>query len=248
MNIRKNYLIILAMVMIYYLLAFGGFLLLSYFGIYYNGSKIHIYAIPMMLVISLYVYLINGKRIFKKDDFVSKKENLLLYLVPYVAVSSVFLSIIETIITRRSLPDILYMAVLTFLIGISEEGMFRLFILRNCGYSSKKKILLFIFSVFAFAALHMMNVAGGLTFRDAVLQSVNAIPFGLVAGFLFYRTGNISSMVFWHMFFDYDLFTEQQGIYITTTILSFAVDFIIIVSLIWSVIQMAAELRRKKKQ
>lgn len=60
MNIRKNYLTILAMVMIYYLFVSGGFLLLSYFGIYYNGSKIHIYAIPMMLAVSLYVYLING--------------------------------------------------------------------------------------------------------------------------------------------------------------------------------------------
>lgn len=248
MNIRKkNLTVILLTVIIYYLMAFGGFSLLNHFGIPYDGSKIHIYAIPMMLVISLYVYLINGKHIFRKDDFISKKQNFLLYLIPYIVISAVFLSIIETIIMKRSLPDILGMAVLTFLIGISEEGMFRLFLLKNCGNCPRKKIFLFLLSVFTFAALHMMNIGGGLSFYEAFLQSANAIPFGLVAGFLFLRTGNISCLVFWHMFFDYILFAQQQGFYITITVFRFAVDFIIIFSLIRAIFQMVGEYRRNRK-
>lgn len=248
MNIKKgNPTVLLLTVIIYYITAFGGFSLLSHFGIFYNGTKIHIYAIPMMLLISLYVYFINGKHIFKKDDFISKKGNFLLYLIPYIVTAAVLLSIIETIITKRSLPDILCMVVLTFFIGISEEGMFRLFILRNYSGSLKKRIFLFAFSALTFAALHMMNVGGGLSVYDAFIQSVNAMPFGLIAGFLFLRTGNISSLVFWHMFFDYDLFSAQQGIYISTTILGLAIEFILIYSLIRAIIQMIMEWKQNRK-
>lgn len=245
MNFRKNNLtVILLTVIFYYLLAFGGFSILSHFGIFYDGPKIHIYAIPMMLIISLYVFFINGKHLLKKEDFVSKKENLLLYLLPYIVICAVLLSFIETAITKHSLPDILCMAVLTLLIGISEEGMFRLFLLKNCSGSLKMKR--YLFSVFAFAALHMMNVGGGLSFHDAFLQSLNTIPFGLAAGFLFLRTGNISSLVFWHMFYDYDIFAEEQGIYMTTTIFGFVIDFILIVSLIRAILQIVAERKQKR--
>ena len=244
MNNRKKILKILCTVIIYYLMAFGGFSLLKHFGIFYNGSQIHIYAIPMMLVISLYVYFINGKRIFNKNDFIPSKKDFLLCLIPYIVGLAVLLSIVETMIIKRSLPDILCIAVLTFFIGISEEGMFRLFLLKNC--KGSLRIGIFLFSVFAFGALHMMNVGGGLSLYDAFIQSVNALPFGLVSGFLFLRTGNISSLVFWHMFFDYDLFAAQQGVFITTTILGFVVDFIIIFSLIRALIQMVIEWKQKR--
>lgn len=234
-------------VIVYYLLAFGGFSLLSRFGIFYNGSEIHIYAIPMMVVISVYVYFLNGKRIFRKEDFIVRKENLFLCLIPYLTVSAVLLSVVETVITKRSLPDILCMAVLTFLIGISEEGMFRLFLLKHWDGSPVKKIFLFLFSVFTFAALHMMNVGGGLTFHDAFVQSVNTIPFGLIAGFLFLRTRNISALIFWHMFIDYILFAELLGMYMTTFIFSYIVDFILILSLLRAVVQMISGYIRNRK-
>lgn len=234
-------------VIVYYLLAFGGFSLLSRFGIFYNGSEIHIYAIPMMVVISVYVYFLNGKRIFRKEDFIVRKENLFLCLIPYLTVSAVLLSVVETVITKRSLPDILCMAVLTFLIGISEEGMFRLFLLKHWDGSPVKKIFLFLFSVFTFAALHMMNVGGGLTFHDAFVQSVNTIPFGLIAGFLFLRTRNISALIFWHMLLDYILFAELLGMYMTTFIFSYIVEFILILSLLRAVVQMISGYIRNRK-
>lgn len=248
MNIRKNnWAVILSTVLIYYLLAFVGFSILRYFGIYYNGSEIHIYAIPMMVVISIFVYFINGKQLFRKDDFLPKKENLLLFLIPYIVMAAALLSIVETIVLKRSLPDVLCMAVLTFLIGVSEEGMFRLFILKDCNDSLKKKILLFAVSSFAFAALHMMNVGGGLPVYDAFIQSVNAMSFGMIAGFLFLRTGNISALIFWHMYFDFDLFAMQEGIYRANTLLGLAVEIILIISLVLTVLQMIMSLVKKTK-
>lgn len=248
MNRRKyGRMVIVFTVIIYYVLAFCGFSLLRHFGILYSGGKIHIYAIPMMVVISGYVYWINGKRIFRKEDMIPEKENLLLYLIPYVVVAAVLLSIAETMIMKRSLPDILGMAVLTFLIGVSEEGMFRLFLLKYSEGSIKRKILLYMFSAVTFAALHMMNIGGGLSLNDALVQSINAMPFGLAAGLLFLRTGNISSLIFWHMFFDYDLFSAQLGLYLTTTIASFIVDWLVVLSLARAVIQMAVEHWRKNR-
>ena len=237
----------LSAVIIYYLLAFVGFWILSCFGIYYNGSEIHIYAIPMMVVISLYVYFINGKRIFRKEDFLPGKDNLLLFLIPYLVMAAALLSVAETIVMKRSLPDVLCMALLTFLIGVSEEGMFRLFILKDCKDSLKKKILLYAFSSFTFAALHMMNVGGGLAPYDAFIQSVNAMFFGLVVGFLFLRTGNISSMIFWHMYFDFDLFALQEGVYRVNTLLGIAVEAILVISLVITVLQMIMSWVKKTK-
>lgn len=248
MNIRKNnWAVILSTVLIYYLLAFAGFSILSCFGIYYNGSEIHIYAIPMMVAISLYVYFINGKQLFRKEDFLPRKGNLLLFLIPYIVMAATLLSAAETIVMKRSLPDVLCMALLTFLIGVSEEGMFRLFILKDSNGSLKRKILLYAVSVITFGALHMMNVGGGLAPYDAFIQSVNAMSFGLIAGFLFLRTGNISALIFWHMHFDFDLFALQEGIYRVNTLLGLAVEVILVVSLIITVLQMIMGLVKKIK-
>lgn len=247
-NMRNNnWTVILSTVIIYYLLAFVGFSILSRFGIYYNGSEIHIYAIPMMVVISLYVYFINGKLLFRKEDFLPRKENLLLFLIPYIVIAATLLSIAETIVMKRSLPDVLCMALLTFLIGVSEEGMFRLFILKDCNDSLKKKVLLYAVSVITFGALHMMNVGGGLAPYDAFIQSVNAMSFGLIAGFLFLRTGNISAMIFWHMHFDFDIFALQEGIYRANTLLGLAVEIILIISLVLTVLQMIMSFVKKTR-
>lgn len=241
MELKKSHFILLsAAVVIYFLLAFFGFLLLKSFGIFYNGNKIHIYAIPMMLLISTYVYFINGRKIFKKEDFKPKKEHFWLYVIPYLTVFTVFATMIEAVITQRSLPDVACMAFLTFLIGVSEEGMFRLFLLKNCGSSLKIKIALFLFSSITFSALHMANIGGGLSFEDALSQSIAALPFGLVAGFLFLQTGNISSLIFWHMFIDYDLFITQLGIFFSSTVISFLVDTVIFIVFVRCIIRIIA--------
>lgn len=237
---KSNFIFLVAAIIIYYLLAFFGFFVLRNFGIFYNGNKIHIYAIPMMLLISTYVYFLNGRKIFKKEDFKQKKGHFGLYLIPYFTVFTVVATMIEAVITQRSLPDVACMAFLTFLIGVSEEGMFRLFLLKNCGSSLKIKTALFLFSSITFSALHMANIGGGLSFEDALSQSIAALPFGLVAGFLFLQTGNISSLVFWHMFIDYDLFIAHLGIFFSATVMGFIVDIVIIVVFIRCIIHIIA--------
>lgn len=241
---KSNFIFLLLAIVFYYLLAFFGFLLLKSFGIFYNGNKIHIYAIPMMLLISTYVYFINGRKIFKKEDFKPKKEHSWLYLIPYLTVITVIATMVETVITQRSLPDVACMAFLTFLIGVSEEGMFRLFLLRNCGSSLKIKIALFLFSSITFSALHMANIGGGLSFEDALSQSIAALPFGLVAGFLFLQTGNISSLIFWHMYIDYDLFITQLGIFFSATVIGFIVDIVMILIFVRCIIHVIMEYLR----
>lgn len=225
---KSNFIFLLLAIVFYYLLAFFGFLLLKQFGILYYGNKIHIYAIPMMLLISAYVYFLNERKIFRGEDFRPKKEHFGLFLIPYITVAVVVATLIEAIITQRSLLDVVCMAFLTFLIGISEEGMFRLFLLKNCGSSLKNRIALLFFSAITFSALHMMNIGGGLSFEAALTQSIAAFPFGLVAGFLFLQTGNISSLVFWHMFIDFNLFITQLGVFLSATILGFIVDIVMI--------------------
>lgn len=248
MKNSRNPLILTASVLLYYVMAFAGFSLLKFYGIYYNGDNIHIYAIPMMAVISIYVFWINRKPLFHKEDFRYKKEYLGLDFLPYLSGLMVLASIIESVVTKKFSTDLIFMAVLTFLIGVSEEGMFRLYMLERCGSSLKDKVGWLLFSSVTFAVLHMMNMGGGLSFDEALSQTFLAFPFGLTAGFLFLVTGNIGGLIFWHMMYDYVLFSSQVAQFFSVIVLSFVMDVLIVLALIRGVLSVISDFRNRKKQ
>ncbi|MGI5959658.1 MAG: CPBP family intramembrane glutamic endopeptidase [Massiliimalia sp.] len=227
----------LAAVLIYYVVAFCGFWILYQFGIDYAGDKIHIYAIPMMIVLCGYVFVINKKRIFQKKDFTFCPENAGLNLIPYVAALGVAVTWIEAIVRNMFAIDLLFITILTFLIGIGEEGMFRKYLLDGEEKTFVGKIGLFVFSVVTFSLLHMMNVAGGLTVTGAWIQSLSAVPFGIVAGILYWKTKNLSALIFWHMMVDYFLFISVCGTFYSPSVLGLGMDVILISALIRIVYQ-----------
>lgn len=66
----------------YFALSFCGFSLLYRWGVPYNGGTIHIYAIPMMLLMALYVCWVNGGQPLHRRDFLRRRGDLGLFLLP----------------------------------------------------------------------------------------------------------------------------------------------------------------------
>lgn len=231
----------------YCALSFCGFFLLNRCGVPYNSNTIHIYAIPMMLVMALYVYRVNGGQPLKGRDFIRRKGDLGLFLLPYLALLMVVASMIEAAILGKLSIDLPCMAVLTFLIGFSEEGLFRCCLLKDRGTGVVRMLVLFLYSCVTFAALHMVNVAGGLTAEAALAQSIAAFPFGVVAGFLYLRTGHLTGLAFWHMSVDYALFSTLVAPMKSVLVISELVDLVMIVALIGGVLQTVWDLWKKWK-
>lgn len=223
---------------IYYVIAGVGFFSLNMFGIGYNSPIISVAAIPMMIILSVYTLYINKNyNITDKLKTAFEKPSIGISLIPFIAVLSVVLAIAEGIITSKFSVRIISSAILTFMIGLSEEGTFRNFIISYMQEKSYSKPAMIVVSAIFFSLLHMVNIAAGLSVESAFIQTVNVIPFGLLAAFFFVETGNISALIFWHMYFDFSLFISEVGIFYSDFIIGIVIDILLIIEIIKIIIK-----------
>ncbi|MDO5725470.1 MAG: CPBP family intramembrane metalloprotease [Tissierellia bacterium] len=213
---------------IYFLLSLLGFGILYKMGIEYDDPKIHYAAIPMMLIIAGFVYKINGDKLIDLNELKPKKEYLGLNFIPFITMLLVLFTIFESFTNEVESRKVIWAFILTFLIGFSEEKMFRQFIFEE-GKKFYSKRFLFLYSTIAFSLVHMANMASGLDFKSAALQSIVSLPVGLLAAFLYIETKNISALIFWHMSIDYSLFLRELGVFKTELIFSKIIDKILII-------------------
>ncbi|MDO5755293.1 MAG: type II CAAX endopeptidase family protein [Tissierellia bacterium] len=216
--------------LIYFLLSVIGFSILNYFGIQYDDPRIHFYGIPMMLVIAGFVIYANGKnRLIKKEDFKRKSSFALLNWIPILTILMIITVFGEMFMRNGEVTKVLWAMILTFLIGFSEEGMFRHFIIQQ-GETIFSSMALLIYSTVSFGLLHMANMASGLDFIGAFTQSIYTLPFGLLAAFLYMETKNITALIFWHMSVDFSLFLLELGEFKSATYCGKAIDIIMILA------------------
>lgn len=123
------------------------------------------------------------------------------------------------------------------MIGLSEEGTFRNFIISYMQEKNYSKPVMIVVSTIFFSLLHMVNIAAGLSVESAFIQTVNVIPFGLLAAFFFVETGNISALIFWHMYFDFSLFISEIGIFYSDFIIGIVIDILLIIEIIKIIIK-----------
>lgn len=223
---------------IYYVISGVGFFSLNMFGIGYNSPIISIAAIPMMIILSVYTLYINKNySITDKLKTAFEKPSVGISIIPFIAVLSVVLTIAEGIVTSKFSVRIISSAILTFMIGLSEEGTFRNFIISYMQEKNYSKPVMIVVSTIFFSLLHMVNIAAGLSVESAFIQTVNVIPFGLLAAFFFVETGNISALIFWHMYFDFSLFISEVGIFYSDFIIGIVIDILLIIEIIKIIIK-----------
>ena len=103
--------------------------------------------------------------------------------------------------------EILFFAATMFLIGWTEELIFRgvilnLFLER---FSKTKRGILWavILSGVLFGAVHLTNISQGVTVTSAMIQAVNAAFLGVIFGAVYARSGNIWLVMTFHALVDF---------------------------------------------
>lgn len=231
----------------YFFLSALGFGILKHFGIVYDDPRIHFYAIPMMLVIAAFVFWVNGNDVLiNKKDFKPCPAFGLLNWVPVLVILMAIVTLIEAFVRIDAPQKVLWAVILTFLIGFSEEGMFRKFIISKAEKTwAPWQVLLY--STLAFALLHMANMASGLDLTAAAIQCVYTLPFGLLAGFLYMETRNITALVFWHMSVDYSLFLSELADFRTATYFGYAIDLLLFLTTLWLLLKRGQRFLQNKR-
>lgn len=138
--------------------------------------------------------------------------------------------------------------VLALLIGFSEEGLDRKFILDHAGDNGRRTAILLVVSVVLFSFMHMVNVAAGMRPADALNQSLMAIPFGLVAAIIYVATRQFWVLALWHANIDFQLFATNTGDLYAASIIGFAVDAAAIVTLVGVLVLWGQRLRATRKE
>ncbi|MDO5714234.1 MAG: CPBP family intramembrane metalloprotease [Tissierellia bacterium] len=221
----------------YFILSLIGFGILNLFGIQYDDLRIHYYGIPMMIVMGFYVWRVNLRSFgFTSRDLIPSKSFLTLNWLPFLAILMVTTSVIEALVTNHQPLRVLSIGLLTFLIGFSEEGLFRRFLIKE-GLKEYPPLVVFLYSSFLFALVHMANIAGGLDPTSAFIQCIYALPFGLLAAFLYMETKNIAALIFWHMSVDFSVFLGEIGIFYTGIIFGKLMDILLFVVTILLLLQ-----------
>ncbi len=98
-------------------------------------------------------------------------------------------------------------AVTTFLIGVSEEVMFRGILLR--GALQRMGVLpAMLLSAAAFSLLHTVNLLGGLPFWDLLTQLGFTFLVGVFLAPLALVIGNLWPLIIWHWLWDMAIFSS----------------------------------------
>lgn len=216
--------------LIYCMIASVGFTILRLHGYYYYDDRIYPVAIPMMLVLAIFVLWLNHKfftlsRIYTLKLEKSPGASWMLILMPAILILLFF----ENILFHTFDIKIWIIALLTFLIGFCEEGFFRGFLINYLEKITSSKLVMLIISSVCFGLLHMVNVTSGLSLEGAWIQSLGAIPFGVVAGLIYIEKRNLCVLILWHMYNDFSLFLGTEPMYFSVIISGFIVDLLFMI-------------------
>ena len=210
--------------------AIGFALMRTVFGVEYSDPKMQYLGISFMLVSAAFVALLlrgrltslrwNGPRSLPKRYRIALGALTITTIVTFAAAP------IEFALRGTLSPLIVAAAVLSLLIGFSEEGFFRKYLLDHAAPSApmRTKALWLVASVLIFGLLHMTNVFSGMDVASAFNQSVKAMPMGLVAGLIYLRTRALLPLVLWHASVDFTLFANVEQPYFFGGVWGFLID------------------------
>ncbi|WP_146127335.1 CPBP family intramembrane glutamic endopeptidase [Clostridium vincentii] len=153
----------------------------------------------MAIIITVYMTS-NGRRLsmfgFRRVELPKTKE--VLYYIPLLVVALV-IPTLGGINTDLSLKVVMSIIIFTFLVGYTEEFIFRGIIKEKL--KSKGGTFYIIFSSIFFGVLHMANGLNGDIF-SAILQALNAFLVGIILSQLITVVDNIIPLIAFHFMYD----------------------------------------------
>ncbi|WP_448852318.1 CPBP family glutamic-type intramembrane protease [Corynebacterium sp. 335C] len=197
-----------------------GFGLLARNGIGYTDAPILWWGIPHMIVTALWVWVIqrrhfSGHRLWPDGFREATARRVALWPVHTWALRVLLISVVVSIAATfvesgvRGLfhPMIISALILSLLIGFSEEGLYRKFILDRAGDGTTSKVLFLLASALLFGFVRMVNVTTGMAAADALNQSLSAV----VVGLFYLETRSLFVLALWHANVDFQLFATHLG-------------------------------------
>ncbi|PTF67252.1 CPBP family intramembrane metalloprotease [Staphylococcus chromogenes] len=229
MHMKKHYLF-LALYM--FVMGLGLIVTKHVFNTSYESEHFGQTFLPFMTILAV-MSVIYGLRNKSTIALASTKKHGWLFILPFITITLLWiLTMVENVNT--GLMFILPM-IDAILIGIAEEGAFRGIILGGLARRMKPIYAVFLSAVL-FAALHLLNVLGGVTMSDVLNQMLSTFLMGIFLGAVYIYTRNIFYPIFFHFAWDYVFLNNGLGavsfapmLFIGTVVL----EVLVIVWILW---------------
>ncbi len=170
----------------------------------------HFWMTELLLVLLVLFYV---KRFFGWEGVGFGRMNwrsMLWFLPAYGALAMAFVGIFPVVIsgdlTAAQWQLLGLITFTTFLIGFSEEVMFRGILLRGALARISVVPAMFVSAV-AFSLLHSVNLLGGLSLVAVIYQLAFTFVVGFFLAPLALRIGNLWPLIIWHWLWDLALFS-----------------------------------------
>ncbi|MBS9774337.1 MAG: CPBP family intramembrane metalloprotease [Tenacibaculum sp.] len=182
-------------------------------GIDYHNNKIMNTLWVSEVLMTLWTIFLTLKYFsWKEVGFVKVDKKQIWWFVPsLLIVSAMLLAGIYALFTNdlssEQLQQISLIGFATFLVGFSEELMYR-GIVFNAFFKTHSKLKTILISAVAFSLLHSVNIFGGLTFYEMLGQLLMTFLFGLFSALIFMRIKSIIPLIFFHWLWDFWLMAD----------------------------------------
>ena len=258
---KKRKPINLFLLFILMLICFAGeeIALLFFSGIFMKSALYGRYGLDLIAEISAVILIVAIVFIFgQKYIFTEKKEKFwksLLVGLPFVAFAT-FMLIFNAISVKFNMQNFVSLLFLTLCVGIYEEllcrGWLQNIFVRSHNTSRGKVILSIILSSLVFGMMHIVNVFGGQTLFETLMQILQATAMGFFLGAVYYRTKNIYAVMFMHFYWDLAVMIGEMNLLrdctngvVTNDIMMFSVVTSLLFSIVYTLIALYI-LRREK--
>ncbi|MBS4537687.1 CPBP family intramembrane metalloprotease [Clostridium sp. D2Q-11] len=156
----------------------------------------------LFVAIIITLYMKNGKRSLSEFGFeklnISKSKEVL-YYIPLLVIALVH-PLIGGFDTDLKIIEVFIILIFAFLVGYTEESIFRGIIKKKLEF--KGKIYFIVFSSTFFGILHVANAFSGKNLTSVILQVVNAFLVGLILSTLITIVHNIIPLIAFHFLYD----------------------------------------------
>lgn len=168
-----------------------------------------------LLVTFILIITKNKSVIFKKRESVL---NGIKYGISLTVISVIIFATNIWTGLSAGLGVVINLILYSTVVGITEEFLCRGFLqnkfLKKFGKSSKGVYISIIASSLVFGMMHIVNLVSGQTLMETILQIIQTTSIGLLFGAIYYRTGNIWSVVLLHSFYDFAILLGDSTNYV----------------------------------
>lgn len=190
------------------LIGLGMFISFHVRGISYDNPKIMNTLGVVEILLTLWTLFLGMRYFsFKEAGFSSIEKKQLWWLLPSFAIIIAMIvagadALSSKDISSEQIQQITIIGIATFLVGFSEELMYRGIVL-NAFLETYSKTKAVVISAVAFSLLHSVNIFGGLAFQFMLMQLVLTFLFGLFSALIFIRIKNLIPLIIFHWLWDF---------------------------------------------